>query len=176
VTPYSLDQLLRDMPFLVPALGVVAGVAAILARRVGAGLGVGRRAAFLLMASIGLVLAVTLTPATNNYALAGHCDLTALAPLTPGQLLRVTDRSLNVWLFVPLGIAFGGLPGSRSKAALIGLAAVLPFGIEAIQYAATDLGRECEGRDVVDNLVGLGMGLLATAIIGVGGRLHAPPA
>ena len=40
-------------------------------------------------------------------------------------------------------------------------AALLPLTIESIQLAATPLGRACQGGDVVDNLLGLALGLAA---------------
>ena len=40
-------------------------------------------------------------------------------------------------------------------------AALLPFAIEFVQLAATPLGRACQGADVVDNMLGLALGLAA---------------
>ena len=46
------------------------------------------------------------------------------------------------------------------------LAAIaLPFAIEAVQFAVTPLGRACQSADVVDNLTGLLVGLVAGTIV-----------
>ena len=39
----------------------------------------------------------------------------------------------------------------------------MPFLIEAVQLVATPLGRVCQSGDVVDNLTGLVIGLVAAA-------------
>ena len=75
--------------------------------------------------------------------------------------------SLNVALFIPLGIAIGLVHVSRPWAALTFAAIALPFAIEAIQLVAPILDRGCQSADVVDNLTGLALGLL----IGTGLRI-----
>ena len=67
--------------------------------------------------------------------------------------------SLNVILFVPLGILIALLPRSRATAFAVIGAALLPLAIESIQLAARPLGRACQGADVVDNILGLALGL-----------------
>jgi hypothetical protein len=129
-----------------------------------------RGIAALLIVGIGFVVAATLTPDADAFAgLAsdGTCDVSRvwLAPI--GELTRITSTSLNVLLFVPLGLAVGLLPRSRT-ANLITIAAVAsPFVVEATQLLVTVLGRGCQTADIVDNLLGVAIGMA----IGTGARL-----
>ena len=75
------------------------------------------------------------------------------------DLLRLDEASLNVLLFVPLGVSIALLPRSRLKAAIVVVAIALPFAIEAAQLVVLWLDRACESADVVDNLTGLAIGL-----------------
>jgi glycopeptide antibiotics resistance protein len=121
-----------------------------------------------LILSTGIILSATLTPlrwaidvgATGS----GICDFSRveLAPLT--QLLRADEASLNVLLFMPLGVVTGMLPRSRWKAAILGVAIALPFVIETIQLLLPVLDRACESADVFDNLTGLVVGLAGGAV------------
>jgi glycopeptide antibiotics resistance protein len=121
-----------------------------------------RAVAALLLFGFGLVVAATLTPdaaALAGEASDGNCDLSriGLAPLN--ELVRINYTTLNVLLFVPLGVAVGLLPRSRT-AALVTLAAIsLPFVVEAVQLVVTALGRGCQSAEVVDNLLGLAVGI-----------------
>ena len=83
----------------------------------------------------------------------------------PERLLGINDTSLNVLLFIPLGVALAGIPSSRSKAILICAAIAAPFVIETIQAWTPILARGCESADVVDNLFGLVLGLAAAATL-----------
>ncbi|MCW2546248.1 MAG: hypothetical protein JWN96_708, partial [Mycobacterium sp.] len=69
------------------------------------------------------------------------------------------DTSLNVILFVPLGLAIGLLGRSPATARMLVAVLALPLAIEAIQSLLPMLGRGCQSGDVVDNLLGLGIGL-----------------
>jgi glycopeptide antibiotics resistance protein len=74
-------------------------------------------------------------------------------------LLRPNETSLNVLLVVPLGLALGALPGSPRAAVLIVGAFLLPVAIELFQLAVPALGRGCQSADVIDNTMGLVIGL-----------------
>lgn len=121
----------------------------------------------LFVGSAGTILAATLTPLAGQPEVAAgsvrSCDFARMAPPPLEALLQVDDVSLNVLLFVPLGIAVGLLPVARRTIPTAGLAVVLPFAIEATQQLAPVLGRGCESADVVDNLTGL----LGGGVIGV---------
>ena len=68
-------------------------------------------------------------------------------------------------MFIPLGFAIAMVPRSRRKAAVLAAAVALPFVIEATQLVVTPLGRACQSADVVDNLTGLVLGLVAGAVV-----------
>ena len=96
----------------------------------------------------------------------GRCDFgrIELAPLS--DYLHLGDTSLNVILFVPLGLTIAprSVPG---HARLLVAALALALAIEAIQSLLRMLGRGCPSRDVVDNLVGLGIGLALGVLLSV---------
>jgi glycopeptide antibiotics resistance protein len=83
------------------------------------------------------------------------------------ELIRVDDRSLNVLLFIPLGVSLGLLPRSRRTAVLVLAAVLFPFVIETTQLLVPALSRGCESVDVIDNLTGLAIGLAGGAILGL---------
>jgi glycopeptide antibiotics resistance protein len=86
------------------------------------------------------------------------CDVSRVGLIPLRELTRVNEASLNVLLFVPLGLAVAMLPRTRG-AALVALGAVaLPFVVEGLQLVVTVLGRGCQTADVFDNLLGLAVG------------------
>jgi len=87
------------------------------------------------------------------------CDVSRLAPLPPAALGRLTDESLNVYLFIPLGIALAFFPASRWGLLFGSVALALPIAIEMLQAAVPSLGRVCQSGDVIDNWSGLALGL-----------------
>jgi glycopeptide antibiotics resistance protein len=95
--------------------------------------------------------------------------------------LRPNETSLNVVLFVPLGLALGLLPGRRTANLLILAGLVSPFFVEAIQLVVQPLGRGCQTADIIDNLTGVVIGLLIGRSIGfvrarwVARTQHPPP-
>jgi len=116
-----------------------------------------------LVVSLGVIVSATLSPSREAIDFGavgtGFCDLSrvGLAPLR--ELLRLNDTSLNVLLFVPLGVSIALLPRSRLKAVIVVGAIALPFAIEATQLLVPWLDRACQSADVVDNLTGLAIGL-----------------
>lgn len=138
--------------------------------------------AFLMLVSLGTILAATLTPGAEALAEGivdgGGCDLSRFGPAPLSELTRISETSLNILLFVPLGIAVGALPLSRRSTATLLATLLLPFVVEATQALVESLGRVCESEDVFDNLTGLVIGLLiAGGTRGVAGsRLTRPSA
>jgi glycopeptide antibiotics resistance protein len=104
-------------------------------------------------------------------ALLGTCDLRriGLAPLS--EYLKITDVSLNVILFVPLGIAIALLPRSARSMAIRLLAVASPFLIESTQLVLTNLGRTCQSADIFDNLLGLTIGAIVGGLFVLGRSL-----
>ena len=164
------------LPWLVPGLVVSALFGLVVGRRVGRAVGAVPMLGWALVVSVGLVIAATLTPLRAGLDLGaigvGTCDLSriGLAPLR--ELLHISDTSLNVLLFIPLGLTIGLIPGSRRRNLVAVVAIVSPFALETAQLLLPVLGRGCQSADVFDNLTGLLLG----AVIGAGGRfLGAPP-
>ena len=159
---------LETIPWFVPCLLVAAAVSLIAAKRTARRLRTRPILAGLLTLSVGAILAATLTPiarpAEGALVVAGVCEIdrVGLAPLV--DLLTVNDTSLNVLLFLPLGLALGLLPASGLKWALVAASFALPITIEGLQMIAPVLARGCQSADVSDNLTGLVVGL-STAIL-----------
>ena len=165
-----------SVPWLLPgaAVALVVGVAA--SRRVGGSLGVTRMVAAVIIVSIGVILAATLTPCPclPQPGAGGACDLSRTGLASPFQLVTSFDTAGNILAFIPLGFAIALIPRSRWKGGLLAGAVALPFAIEAIQLLATPLGRACQSADVVDNLTGLVLGLVAGSIAArIAGARHA---
>ena len=156
-----------DYPWLVPGSLVALAIGIALSSRAARWLGVTRPVAALMLVTFLVILAATLAPPGRSPAIeivaSGTCDLSrfAFAPLEP--LLAPSDVTGNVLGFIPLGFTIGLVRRSRRKALVLAGAVVLPFLIEAIQLVATPLGRACQSGDVVDNLTGLVIGLVAAA-------------
>jgi hypothetical protein len=140
-------------------------VAIAIRRPIAGRLGVHPAHGFLLALVFGIVLAGTITPSGAALNLgapgSGTCDLSRLTLLSPGQLSRAGVPTLNVFLFVPLGLLVGLLPRTRLASGLLVAAVALPFAIEFAQMVLVGLGRQCQSGDVIDNLTGLAVGLLA---------------
>ena len=89
------------------------------------------------------------------------CDFSRTWLATPRDLGSTDDAVINILLFMPFGFAVGTIPASWRKVAVILLAAALPFAIEGTQLFAVPLARGCQAADVVDNLTGLVIGIVA---------------
>ena len=162
---------LREYAGLAPGLVLTLIVSVIAATRTARFLAISVALAWALLFSVGLILSVTITPSREALAegLGGagatFCDLSRIGPISLNELLRFREPSLNVLLYVPLGATVGLVTRSRRKAAVVILAVLMPFAIEATQGLLPVLGRVCESADVVDNLtgllVGMGIGLVA---------------
>src|SRR5205814_741788 len=131
----------------IPALVGSIAVSLIASDRLARFLAVGRTVAAATLMSLGIILSATLTPsreALQQSALGSRtCDLSRIVPAL-GDLGWLNDASLNVLLFLPLGLSLGVLPGSRPKTVLIVSAVGLPFAIEAIQLVVPALDRKCQ--------------------------------
>jgi VanZ family protein len=151
------------LPWFLHGVAIALVVSIVASGAVGRTLRVVRPVAWLMVLSLGIILAATLTPQWEALAYGARgplsCDFSrvGLAQLT--ELLRFNDTSLNVLMFVPLGATIGLLPRSRRTAAVMIVAIALPFAIETAQLLLPALDRACESADVVDNLTGLTIGL-----------------
>lgn len=159
------------LPWFLPGLAITTVIALAVAGRVARRLRTESWIAFLLVMSLGAVLAATIPPVAGGFSgrasAPGRCDFgrIGLAPLS--DYLHLGDTSLNVILFVPLGLAIGLLGRSPATARLLVAVLALPPAIETIQSLVPMLGRGCESGDVVDNLLGLGIGLALGVLLSV---------
>jgi hypothetical protein len=153
------------IPLLLPGLLLTVILAVAFAGPVGRWLQVRPWVASLLLVGFGLVLAATLTPTAGAFydgvPSDGVCDLSRIGIAPIRELVRPTEASLNVVLFLPLGVAVGLLPRSRRALVVTIGAFLLTFIVEGIQLLVPALGRGCQSADLVDNLMGL---VLGTAI------------
>jgi glycopeptide antibiotics resistance protein len=156
------------LPLFLPGLAAVALLGLVVCRWLAVRLGCSPLHAWILVVSLGIVLAATLTPlrAALDQGPTGPkpCDLSRIwfAPLE--VYLRPGDIPGNVLMFIPLGLALGLLPASRARVPLILGALLLPVVVETTQLVATVLDRACQSGDVVDNLAGLVAGLLVGSV------------
>lgn len=153
------------LPWFLPGAFISVIVGLLVAPTVARALHTGRGPAWLLVSGLGIVLAATLTPlGVDSEVPARVCDFSRLGIAPIGEFLVIDDASLNVALFIPLGIALGLLTGSGRKWIVVAGAILLPFVIETLQLLAPALSRGCQSADVVDNLTGLVVGMIAATV------------
>ena len=161
------------LPWFVPvvALSFVIGLA--VSRALGRRLKIPPWVGVGMVCAVGVILASTLTP-LGPAAEGGRfevCDFSRVGIVELGKLRRINDESLNVLLFIPIGLAVAAVPGWKPRVGLFVAAVALPVVIEAIQLLVPILRRGCESADIVDNLTGLIVGLgIGMVMIFIGGR------
>jgi hypothetical protein len=150
--------------------GVIVALAAsvLLASPIARALGTMRGVAWFLVLSFGVIVAATLTPihAPNGIdtSIFRPCDLSRHGLASFADIEAITDVSLNIAVFIPLGIAVAMLPRTARTVAIAGSTVLLPVAIEGLQYLVPVLARGCESGDVIDNLTGLVIGLAVGVI------------
>ena len=158
------------LPWFLPGIAISVLVSVAVTGRVGRALRIRFAVAFMLVLGLGIIVSATLTPVRWAFDVGVNgvrsCDFSRVGLATLWEYRHLTDTSLNVLLFIPLGAAIALVPWTRRKAALLAGAAALPVAIETIQLLVPWLERGCESADVVDNLTGLVIGLAAGAMIG----------
>jgi len=160
--PVTLSQ----YPGFLPGLAVSLVLATLLRRRVADWLGTSEPVAWLLLASLGGIVAATLTPGSEVFgqALPSPCDTSRVTAAPLAEYAALGESGLNVLLFVPLGIAVALLPRSQVMVLAVVGGVLLPVAIEAIQLAAVPLGRVCQTADITDNAIGFALGFGAGSI------------
>lgn len=171
IVRYAADSLgvyMAALPWFLPAMALVSAAGVPMSALVASLLRARRSLGYVLILSLGAVLAATLLPGAMGFdrveGVAGACHLHRIGLATAHDYLSVTETSLNVVLLIPLGVVLALLPRSRRSVALVLVAFALPLGIELTQLIVPSLGRACESADVVDNVLGLALGLTAGAI------------
>ena len=166
---FEIPDVVDTYSGFLPGLVVTLVVGLALARRVGRSLRVWPVLGFLLVVGVGLALSATVTPSHDALAHgilgSGTCDLDRIGRPSRAELAWPGEALLNILLFVPLGVAVGLCPPSRAKLGVVALAYAMPLAIEAIQLVVTPLGRKCQSADVVDNLIGLTLGIAIATVI-----------
>jgi hypothetical protein len=162
----------ETVPLFLPGIVLTVIVATLGARPLARRAGIHPAVAFLLVASIGLIVSATLTPLRDaldqGVPSSGTCDMsrTGWPPLS--TYLSPTGAALNVILFVPLGVALGLLPPhARWTRIAIVLGLVSPIAVELTQLVVRSLARGCQAADIVDNVTGVALGLLVGMLIRV---------
>ena len=167
--PASETFVLSDYPGFLPGLTIAIILGALVRRPVARFLSMSDGAAWVLVVSIGAVLSATLTPGSDgprSVMTALACDTSRMGPAPLSSYLSFGTTSLNVLLFVPLGWAITRIGRPTPRAVALAIAVLLPIAIEVIQLVATPLGRACQVADVVDNLIGLAIGIGAGLAVG----------
>ena len=161
---HELVEALGDYAGLGPGIVLSLAVSFLAFVPLSRALAISKAHGFVLVLSLGLILAATITPSREALLFgaqgSGSCDVSRFGLLSWWELRHIDDASLNILLFVPFGIALGLCPPSRARSALVAAALITPIAIELIQLTAVSLGRECQSSDVIDNLTGLLLGLL----------------
>lgn len=133
-------------------------------------MGISKAHGWVLAMSVGLVLSATVTPSREAILFgaqgSGTCDLSRIGLASWWEVRHLDDASLNILMFVPLGIFIALCPRSRAKVIVLAGAFVLPASIELFQLVAVALDRKCQSGDVIDNLTGLLLGLAGGAVAG----------
>ena len=122
-----------------------------------------------LTAWTGMVLLATLGPqrlGPIQIERHGRRVCAVLPHLSPWGALHDDQRLLNVLLFIPLG-ALVFVFHRRAAARVAVMVALLPIVIESVQYVFRSLNRACDGTDVVDNWMGLVIGLAIGLVVAV---------
>lgn len=147
---------LLDHPGVLPALVVLLVVAASAGGALSRRLGCSPAAAALLLFACAAPLGMTLLPSAGlDPSWVPGC-ITGLRP--PQDWGRGGQEIANLLMLLPAGALLVLLLRRRAALVALAVAAALPFAVEATQYLAVGLRRQCEVTDAVLNLAGLAVG------------------
>ena len=162
----SFLRTLGTTPLVYPVLFLAAVVSALAAPWAARRTGLGRMPAALLLFSFGAVLAITLTPGIGGDPSAPiTCQGLAPAPSLSELWSLTNENGQNVLLFIPLGLFIGLIPRRNVLVGAAVGAAALPFAIEGIQALLPGLARACQAWDVIENVMGLAIGLVIGSLL-----------
>lgn len=155
---FNFTHAFHSAPWVLPALVVTLLISLLVYRWLARKFHVAPWFMFGFMLCLGSILSITLTPGEWNPS--HYCNMRVTFP-RPSDLVFLTERGLNVWLFVPLGLVLSQTPRPRLGALFFAGAIALPFVIEGLQLMVPGIGRSCQATDVVTNLTGLFLGSFA---------------
>lgn len=159
-----IQQAFEMTPWARGGLVIVAVVAVVLAFPFGQLLRSNPIVVGLLIAAIGAVLVFTLTPQPRIYGGADTC-LYSFSKPSRSDLVEPTDISLNLLLFLPIGVLVMLLRPVVVIVMFILFALLLPIALEYLQFAISRLGRTCSFYDIATNELGLIIGLAIGVIV-----------
>ena len=115
------------------------------------------------VASVGLVVALTLPPTSSSFT-ESWCSttITGLPSLSGGLL---THDLLNVALLIPLGVSVTFLRPTRTALVAGTIAFAVPLVVEWVQYLTPGSGHSCSLQDAALNVMGVVLGLLGGVLI-----------
>jgi VanZ family protein len=152
---FSLGHAFSSAPWAIPALVATLVISLLLHRRLAKSFHTSPWFVLAFMLCLGSILSITLTP--GDWHPAPYCSLRVVFP-RPADLFSMTERSLNIWLFAPLGLLLAFTPRPRLGALFFAAAMLLPFMIEGLQLVVPGIGRSCQVTDIINNLIGLFLG------------------
>jgi glycopeptide antibiotics resistance protein len=156
---HFISGTLVNIPLALPGCLLALLVDFAVYQRVALRVEVRRYLAMVWLLALGVIIAFTFTPGRGAFdvPLELSCKLTPVLPLGLSSYGDLSERTLNVLLFIPYGAFSALLPRRLARPAFL-LGLCLPFGIEAWQFVLVPLGRTCSAVDVVDNETGLVLG------------------
>lgn len=163
---FSIYAAFIATPWAIPGFLVVFAVALVSHRWFGRKLQMSPWLALALLLSLGAILLITITPSHYWYPnRVSSCYLGMPHLPRARTLLYPNEQSLNILLFVPLGLLCLLARPWRVVAVLLSCSALLPVLIEAYQYALPAFGRICTTVDVFNNLLGLVLGVIIGLVL-----------
>ena len=159
------------LPAFLPGVILSVVIGYVIRRPMARWLGTSPPVGWAFVVAVGIVLSATLTPLHEAHPVAAKltfgCDMSRIGFAPLHELREIGDTSLNVLLFVPLGVVIGYIPASTRKVWVLAGALLLPFLIETTQLLVTPLDRACQSADVVDNGTGLVLGFIVGMTAGM---------
>ncbi|MGL5405477.1 MAG: VanZ family protein [Propionibacteriaceae bacterium] len=116
----------------------------------------------------GIVTAVTATTPFKGWdwnADVVACSWSPWLPLPPSQWLETSSDALNIWFFVPAGMAAMFLVTKKRRLSAAFLVMLVPVICETAQHFFPAAGRVCIAEDIANNLVGVAIGFLIGIVL-----------
>jgi hypothetical protein len=151
----------------IPGAVVTLGVAWLRRHAVARRLALPVPVAILLIVSVGAMLTLTLSPNRPLFPLQRDAWCVWPPPTlwdSVTALRTLNTRSLNALMVAPIGLACALSRSRPMVLRLVAAGAATPFAVEFLQWVLP-IRRGCDAADVVDNLVGLSLGVLAGLLV-----------